>query len=141
MPIKKLKVVVDTNLWISFLISRKFETIDSLFELNNITLVFSEELLEEFIEVAKRPKFEKYFSLTDLINLLNQIYYVAEFIEVKSEINICRDQKDNFLLSLSKDSRSNFLITGDKDLLELQKIEKTRIITMSEFLSLRIHHR
>jgi predicted nucleic acid-binding protein len=44
--------------------------------------------------------------------------------------------KDNFLLSLAKDSNSNYLLSGDKDLLEIQKLGKTKIITMSEFLSL-----
>lgn len=96
MAIKKLKVVVDTNLWISFLISCKFEKIDSLFESKDLALIFSEELLEEFIEVAKRPKFRKYFSITDLINLLNQIHSIAEFVEVKSSINICRDRPLHF---------------------------------------------
>jgi putative PIN family toxin of toxin-antitoxin system len=141
MPIKKHRVVIDTNLWISFLISRKFETLDSFFKLDSITLIFSEQLLEEFVEVAKRPKFEKYFSLSDLMILLNSIYPIAEFVEVTSNVEICRDKNDNFLLSLSKDSNANYLVSGDKDLLEIQKFGKTRIVTMSEFLSLKKHHR
>jgi putative PIN family toxin of toxin-antitoxin system len=65
MPVKKLKVVIDTNLCISFLRSKKHEALDNLFSIDNITLIFSEELLEEFVEVAKRPKFKKYFTTTD----------------------------------------------------------------------------
>jgi len=136
MPVKKLKIIVDTNLWISFLISKKLDALDNLFAIDNLVLIFSEELLEEFIEVAKRPKFEKYFSITDLVILLSQIYNKAQFINVKSEISICRDEKDNFLLSLAKDSKANYLISGDKDLLEIQKLGNTNIVTISEFLSL-----
>jgi len=136
MPAKKLKIVIDTNLWISFLISKKFDALDNLFSIDNLVLIFSEELLEEFVEVAKRPKFEKYFSTTDLVILLSQIYTKAQFIDVKSEISICRDEKDNFLLSLAKDSKANYLISGDKDLLQIQKLGNTNIITISEFLSL-----
>jgi len=135
MPVKKLKVVIDTNLWISFLISKKYDALDNLFAIDNIVLIFSEELLEEFVEVAKRPKFKKYFSDTDLIILLSQIYTKAEFIDVQSNVFICRDENDNFLLALAKDSKANYLISGDKDLLEIQKFEKTKIITMSEFIS------
>ena len=135
MPVKKLKVVIDTNLWISFLISKKYDALDKLFALDYITLIFSEELLEEFVEVAKRPKFQKYFSNTDLIILLSQIYTKAEFIDVQSDVIICRDEKDNFLLSLAKDGKANYLVSGDKDLLEIQKFEKTKIVTISEFLS------
>ena len=45
-----------------------------------------------------------------------------------------RDEKDNFLLSLSKDSNANFLITGDRDLLDIKEFESTKIMTISEFL-------
>ncbi|MFN8431438.1 MAG: putative toxin-antitoxin system toxin component, PIN family [Spirosomataceae bacterium] len=44
--------------------------------------------------------------------------------------------KDNFLLSLAVDSMADYLITGDKDLLELVNINKTKILTMSQFLAL-----
>ncbi len=50
------------------------------------------------------------------------------------DIKICRDEKDNFLLSLSVDSKAEYLITGDKDLLVLEKIENTEILTFSEFI-------
>ena len=136
MPVKKLKIIIDTNLWISFLISKNLDALDNLFAIDNLVLIFSEELLEEFVEVAKRPKFEKYFTTTDLIILLSQIYNKAQFINVKSEVLICRDEKDNFLLSLAKDSKANYLISGDKDLLEIQKLGLTNIVTISEFLSL-----
>ena len=136
MPRKKLKIVIDTNLWISFLISKKFDALDNLFSIDNLVLIFSEELLEEFIEVAKRPKFEKYFSTADLVILLSQIYTKAQFIDVKSDLLICRDEKDNFLLSLAKDSKANYLISGDKDLLDIQKLGNTKIIAFAEFISL-----
>lgn len=59
----------------------------------------------------------------------------AYFVKSKSKIEICRDPKDNFLLALSLDSKADFLLTGDKNLLEIEKIGKTKIITMSSFLS------
>tara|TARA_R110002096_G_scaffold236447_6_gene427069 strand:- start:487 stop:717 length:231 start_codon:yes stop_codon:yes gene_type:complete len=63
---KNKKVILDTNLWISFLISKKFSQIDKLIENKRIILLFSNELLEEFIDVVSRPKFEKYFSKKDI---------------------------------------------------------------------------
>ena len=55
-------------------------------------------------------------------------------MKVKSNINICRDEKDNFLLNLLIDSKADYLITGDKNLLILEKIKKTKILTFSEFI-------
>jgi len=126
---KSKKVVLDTNLWISFLISKKFTEIDNLVQAKNITLIFSNESLEEFIEVVKRPKFKKFFSKKDIEKLLDIFDQYAELIKVKSKIDICRDPKDNFLLNLAVDGKVDYLVTGDKDLLILEKIKKTEIIT------------
>ena len=54
---------------------------------------------------------------------------------MESKINECRDPKDNFLLSLSVDGKADFLVTGDSDLLVLEKIEKTKIVSWTEFIS------
>ncbi|MEW4925586.1 putative toxin-antitoxin system toxin component, PIN family [Algibacter sp. 2305UL17-15] len=67
---KNKKIILDTNLWISFLISKKFIQLDKLIENSKITLIFSNELLEEFIDVVSRPKFKKYFSKKDVEKLL-----------------------------------------------------------------------
>lgn len=58
---KKNKVILDTNLWISFLITKNFSSLDKLIEKNHIEFVFSVELLEEFVDVVSRPKFKKHF--------------------------------------------------------------------------------
>jgi len=49
---------------------------------------------------------------------------------------MCRDSKDNFLLSLALDGRSDYLITGDKDLLELKEIGITKIVALADFENL-----
>lgn len=131
----KHRIIIDTNLWISFLLTKDLSKIDSLLKGNHVKLLFSQELLEEFIEVAKRPKFKKYFSQQDIKNLLSKINTKAEFITVKSNVTICRDAKDNFLLALAKDGKASHLITGDSDLLVLNKISKTEILTITSYLS------
>lgn len=69
-------VILDTNLWISFLISKKFNSIDSLIE-----------------------KILDYFDLYGMM------------INVRSNVEICRPPKDNFLLNLSIDSKADYLTT------------------------------
>jgi len=129
-----MRLILDTNLWISFLISSKYEKLDKLLFDHKCKLLFSRELLEEFITVAERPKLKKYFSKNDLRDLLETIDEVAEFVEVTSEVSECRDPKDNFLLSLAVDGDADYLLTGDNDLLILEKIGDTEIKTISEFL-------
>ena len=134
MPKKKDRIIIDTNLWISFLLTNDFSKLDEIFSAKLITLLFSQALLEEFIGVAQRPKLKKYFSLKDLEKLLSQIKNVAEFIEVTSDVQICRDPKDNFLLALAKDGTATHLISGDKDLLDIKEFDNTKIVTMTNYL-------
>ena len=133
----KHRVVIDTNLWISFLLTKDFRKLDKMFADDRLVLLFSQELLDEFVEVARRPKFRKYFTLSDLQNLLLQVRTRAEFVNVTSDIILCRDPKDNFLLSLAADGQATHLLTGDKDLLDLQTIGKTVIQPITSYLSAR----
>ncbi|WP_375579280.1 putative toxin-antitoxin system toxin component, PIN family [Marivirga tractuosa] len=131
---KTKRVVLDTNLWISFLISKNYTELDDLIESNKVKLLFSSELIKEFLEVATRKKFEKYFKKKDITRLLEQLNNFGELIEIKSNISVCRDEKDDFLLNLSIDGNADYLITGDSDLLVLEKISKTKIISWADFI-------
>lgn len=134
MPKKTDRIIIDTNLWISFLLTHDLSKLDKTFLDKQVVLLFSQTLLDEFIEVAQRPKFKKNFTLQDLERLLVQIKNLAEFIEISSNVKICRDPKDNFLLSLAKDGKATHLITGDKDLLDIKEFGLTKIVTIIDYL-------
>ena len=131
---KVSRIIIDTNLWISFLITKDFTKLDEIIFSGHGILVFSQELLDEFLDVVKRPKFRRFFSASDIEEILRTIDENADFVKVQTKIEVCRDPKDNFLLSLSVDGNADFLLTGDKDLLDLTKFGVTTIITISDFL-------
>jgi putative PIN family toxin of toxin-antitoxin system len=135
MPKQKDRVIIDINLWMSFLLTKDLSKFDSLIADNEIILIFSQELADEIIEVTQRSKFRRYFELDDVESLMLKIRARAIFINVTSEINACRDPKDNFLLSLSIDGNATYLLTGDKDLLIIKKWGKTKILTITEYLA------
>jgi putative PIN family toxin of toxin-antitoxin system len=128
------KIIIDTNLWISFLITKNFRKLDSKIKARAIRIVFSLELIEEFLTVINRPKFKKYFDKRDTETLIDLFDVYGEIFEIKSKVDLCRDKKDNFLLALAKDSQADYLITGDKDLLELKVLGATKIILISDYL-------
>ena len=134
MPKQKDRVIIDTNIWISFLVSRNYSKLDKILGERQIILLYSQDLIDEFIEVAQRPKFKRYFSSDDLQTLLLTLTSRATFIEITSTIDICDDPKDNFLLALAKDGKATHLITGDDDLLRLQTFGKTSILTIAQYL-------
>lgn len=132
---KKHRVVIDTNLWISFLLTSDYSKVDPMFADKTVILLFSQELVDEFVEVAQRPKFRKYFPIDDIEDLLKKVQTKAAFISVTSIVDLCRDPKDNFLLALAQDGNATHLITGDNDLLVLEKVGKTKILTITDYLT------
>ncbi|WP_257670591.1 putative toxin-antitoxin system toxin component, PIN family [Parapedobacter tibetensis] len=134
MPRKRHRVIIDTNLWISYLLSPNFKKLDAILARKEINLLFSQELLDELITVTQRPKFKKYFNAKDVSSLLYQLRTRAELVNVTSIVHVCRDDKDNFLLGLAEDGKATHLITGDKDLLILQKHKKTTIVSIADYL-------
>ena len=84
MPEEKHRIVIDTNLWISFLLTRDFSKLDQLILADRAILLVSQELLEEIVEVAERPKFRKYFDLSELTDLIVNLKEKAEMVQVTS---------------------------------------------------------
>lgn len=124
----KIRVVVDTNWWVSFVINRfKSQLTEALLN-PRLEFYSSDELDEEILETLNSSDLQK-FVLPEIKAEFLALYPVAVVrIPVISEVTLCRDAKDNFLLSLSKDAKAHYLVTGDKDLLVLNKFGKTRII-------------
>lgn len=119
MPRQEIKVVIDTNIWISFLIGKTLSGIETLIVNESIQILFSKELFNELIDVIQRPKFNKYFSSDSIQELISFLVYKSKFIEITDHFQDCRDSKDNFLLDLSVSGKAIYLVTGDKDLLVL----------------------
>lgn len=130
---KKIKVIFDTNVWISFLIGKKLSSLKRLIVDGQIKIITTPQLLLEINLVTKREKLKKYFppeSVLELITLLNSI---AENVEISPKNSQSRDSKDNFLLDLIEFSGADYLVTGDKDLLELNPFKSAEIINPSQF--------
>jgi len=131
---KRIKIVVDTNLWVSFLMSLPTEQrLRCLLLSDKIDILFSRELFNELETTAKRRKFRRYFDTVQVEALLQMLVEIVEIIAVRSVVEICRDSEDNFLLALAQDGGADYLITGDRDLLTLKKFGKTKIVTIKDF--------
>ena len=131
---KPIRLVIDTNLWVSFIISKNLNQLEPLLFSNRLRILFSVELLKELEMTMLKPKLKKYFSETALEEMLDVFDPFIDFIDVKSSVKICRDPKDDFLLALAKDGKADYLLTGDDDLLDIGKIDKTIILKFRNFI-------
>ncbi len=58
---KSLKLIIETNLWISFIISNKQKLLEPLLLSGRARILFSKELIEEIRQTITKPKLKKYF--------------------------------------------------------------------------------
>lgn len=129
----RIRVIVDTNCWISFLIGRRLSKLVDLLSNERLQLIICDELLEEIKEVTARPKFSKYFPSEKVDSLIEFIQIIGESFKVTQTVKLCRDEADNYLLALTMESHADYLVTGDDDLLVLQKVGTCKIVDATTF--------
>lgn len=128
-----VRVIFDTNVWVSFLIGRRLTKIKKHIVNREITIITTDQLITELQLVTSRDKLKKYFPKSSVKELIEFLNTIAEHVSIEPTHFINRDPKDNFLLDLIDFSKADYLITGDKDLLELNPFKTAQIITPAAF--------
>lgn len=129
----EIRIVVDTNVMISFLIGKRLRKMKDKLSDSSIKLILTDQLINELKLVTSRPKFRKYFNKQDVVEFIELISIIGLTYTIQDIPEICRDPKDNFLLGLCLIGNVDFLVTGDNDLLDLHEYKGTKIIMASEF--------
>lgn len=130
-----MKVLFDTNLWISFMIGKRLSSLANVLNRQDVEVYVSEQLLDEIRMVISRPKFDKLISNETRFYFFEMVYDVCHFtdIVVQAESPI-RDIKDLYLLSMAESVPVDYIVSGDKDLTDLGKHADIPILKYAEFI-------
>ena len=130
-----MKVLFDTNLWISFMIGKRLLSLAEVLNRQDVEVYVSEQLLEEIRTVIARPKFDNLISEETRFYFFEMVYDVCRFTDIivqsKSPI---RDINDLYLLSMAESVPVDFIVSGDKDLTDLGEHAGIPILKFSDFL-------
>ena len=127
------KIVIDTNIWISFLIGKRLSRFLQYILDERIVIITCKSQLLELSRVFEKPKIKKVIHPDRISSFLIFLEAYAVSIPITTITDICRDPKDNYLLSLSIDANAHYLVTGDDDLLVLHRISNTVILSFADF--------
>ena len=129
-----LKIVLDTNIWVSYFINARADYLIRWIIDHDVTVYTSAELLTEIEEVLKRPKFKKQFPfpVRDFISLHKQ---VCDEVNITRQYDLAPDVDDNFLFDLCKKVNADCLITSDKKLLNYSVSFPLEILTFNDLRS------
>jgi putative PIN family toxin of toxin-antitoxin system len=142
-PARSLRAVVDTNLFVSGLITPAglpARLIDALLD-RAFTVVTSTELTLEVIDVLGRPSLVRryQFDVTIMQALIERLA-TAEHVDPLPGLPLTvRDPDDEMLLACALAAGVPYLVTGDQDLLVLDgaaALGCLRIVTVRVFLEL-----
>ena len=129
-----MRILLDTNLWVSALLSETMRNrIGRIIADSRLEILADAELLAELERVCARPKFARLLSPVQVNGFIQILRDRLTFIETHSEVQVCRDPDDDYLLAICLDGQADFLLSGDNDLLTLRFFEKTRILALTEF--------
>ena len=128
-------LILDTNIWISYLISHKYPILVDKILTNHLDVVTCKNLVTEIREVLQRKKFRKYINQRAIDEAVNIHLKLCRYIEIKSGSTYFTDPKDNFLLDLYKTANATILVTGDKQLIEQAPQFEITILTLNQFES------
>lgn len=136
----KLRVVLDTNVIISGLISPKGPPAGILKALKagHFVLVTSQEVNDEVLGVMDRPSLRDKYGLADhMFDIAFILWEQAEVIADLPKIKASKDPKDDKFLETALGGLAHYLVTGDiKDLLNLKEYQGIRIVSPKQFLTI-----
>ena len=145
--IPKDRVVIDTNVYISYLINNKTFDLLSFFINHGITIYSSEEIWTEFFSVIKKKYIKERIPATFYKD--KTIFFIhtrrdsktiyrdaTEVIKIEKTFNRAADPDDNFLFDIAFQSKSYYLITEERVLLNMKHVGRIQIITFSAFKKL-----
>ena len=132
-----MKVLFDTNLWISFMIGKRLSSLADVLNRQDVEVYVSEQLLDEIRTVISRPKFDKLISNETRYYFFEMVYDVCKVTDITIQADSpIRDIKDLYLLSIAESVPVDFIVSGDKDLTELGSHADIPILKYADFIDM-----
>lgn len=131
-----MRIVLDTNVLISALISRgkSYSLVTSLLASIH-TVVLSRPIIEEFVKISSETRIRRYVGDEDVASFLRTILSKSVVVEIASSFQVLKNS-DDLILRTAYDGRAEIIVTGDGHLLGLRRFRGIKILSVSELSSI-----
>ena len=131
----KPRLVMDTNVLVSgifFSGGNEAQILGSVLE-GRAVLLASLDTLEELRQVLARPRFQ--LTQPEALAIFRMVLSRCEIIVNPEKAQAkCRDPADPKFLDCAVAARADYLVTGDPDLLVMERVGRTLILTGARFV-------
>jgi len=129
-----IKVVVDTNVFVSSFFGGNPKKIIDLWKTGKIVLCISGPIMDEYIEVLRRLGLDNEPELEELLELFSSGVHVIFAAETPKLNIVQKDPDDNKFIECAVALKADIIVSGDKDLTTLKGYMGIKILSPTEFL-------
>lgn len=129
-----MRVVLDTNIFISSVPGGALGVILDQWKSGKFTLVISDSIAREYLAVLNRPKFK--IPDYEIVSVTDYLLTTAEFVTPDEKLEIIvADPADNKFLEAAVAGNVNFIVSGDNHLLQIESFRGIPIVTGYAFVT------
>lgn len=135
-----LRVVIDTNVIVSGILSRQGATAEILnaWRERRFLLLSSPAIVAEIRAVLRYPRIHRKYPLTDaeIDQVISLIEHDALLVPGSADLagSVAADPKDEMFLACALDDQAEVIVSGDHHLLDLGVYQEIPVLTARQFL-------
>lgn len=129
-----MRVVLDTNIFVSAVLGGRLGVIIDEWKKGKFTLIISEAIVREYLDVINRPKFK--ISAEEITAVTDYLFKTGEFVTPGETITVIdADPSDNKFIEAALVGAAHYVVSGDSHLLDLEIYRAIRMITARDFIA------
>ncbi|MEK6691417.1 MAG: putative toxin-antitoxin system toxin component, PIN family [Nitrospirota bacterium] len=129
-----MKVVIDTNIFVSSFFGGNPRKIIDLWKKEKITLCLSKAILEEYVDVLCRIGLKDEHELEELLALFSRGFNLLFTTKTPKISIVKKDPDDDKFIECAVALKADAVITGDKKILVIKEYMGINIVTPQRFL-------
>lgn len=129
-----MRVVIDTNIFVSSFFGGNPRKIIDLWKKEKITLCLSKHILDEYVEVLQRIGLRDESELGELLSLFARGFNILFTIKTPKIRAVKDDPDDDKFIECAVALKADVIITGDKSMRTIGEYMGIKILTPQQFL-------
>ncbi len=129
-----IRVVIDTNIFVSSFFGGNPKKIIDLWKNEEIALCLSKDILDEYIDVLQRVGLKDENEIGELLSFFAKGFNILFTTNVPQIKAVKDDPDDDKFIECAVALKADIIITGDKALITIGKYMGIKILTPQEFL-------
>jgi len=129
-----IRVVVDTNIFISSFFGGNPRKIIDLWISGQITLCLSRPIIDEYVNVLGRMELQDERELAELLDIFAHGFHVLFTAKTPNLKIVEKDPADDKFIECAVALNSKFIVSGDKALREIENYVGIKILSPKQFL-------